>query len=264
MAQAQSRPIPLDARKFAAIAAECAQVCGVDVRLTPLNEVRIQVGQAMTAPAAPPTCEREIICLGVRFDNEYVIVRLPTGSFRAFKMDAAGRVVLRLEVRGGFRAQVSRVFGALIWDRLKRGVSRYEPQLELLAAEATTSLVTEAAQLEGPDPAPAPRKIGVSNPHPKKRAQAACPEPSIPPERSAPPVLASETEPDPAPGPEPPAPSAPPGPEPAAPARALAPKPQAEGARLEAVPPSPPPVPSASPSEAGAPLARRLRSSRSK
>lgn len=100
----------------------------------PLAEVTVQVGQAMSATAAAPTCEREITCLGVRFDDEYVIVRLATGGFRVSKVNAAGRAVLRMDMRGGFRARMSRVFGALIWDRLKRGAARYEPQLALVAA----------------------------------------------------------------------------------------------------------------------------------
>ena len=104
MTKAKSRPTPPHAEKFAAIAAECAKVCGVDVRLTPLAAVPVQVVPAPTDPGTPPA---EIACLGVRFDDEYVIVRLPTGGFRAFKVNPEGRVVLRLNVRGGFRARVA-------------------------------------------------------------------------------------------------------------------------------------------------------------
>ena len=101
MTKAKSRPTPPHAEKFAEIAAECAKVCGVDVRLTPLAAVPVQVVPAPTDPGTPPA---EIACLGVRFDDEYVIVRLPTGGFRAFKVNPEGRVVLWLNVRGGFRA----------------------------------------------------------------------------------------------------------------------------------------------------------------
>ena len=236
MTKARSRPTPLDAPKFAAIAAECARVCGVDVRLTPLAAVPVQVGPAPPAPdaatdaATPP---REVACIGVRFDDEYVIVRLPSGGFRAFKVDPAGRVVLRLGVRGGFRAHVSRVFGALIWDRLKRGRSRYEPQLELLPVEEVVPLVAEAADLADPGPGPASREVGASPPRPKTKAKRS---PSL------------------SPAPEPPPPSgsaAPPGPPARVPAPPVAPSP----------PPSGPMAPSSDPA---APLARRLRGPRAK
>jgi hypothetical protein len=177
----------------------------------------------------------------VRFDDEYVIVRLPSGGFRAFKVDPAGRVVLRLGVRGGFRAHVSRVFGALIWDRLKRGRSHYEPQLELLPVEEVAPLVAEAADLADPGPGPGSREVGSSPPRPKTKAKRSpSPAPEPPSESAA------------SPGAEPPAPSAaPPGP----PARGPAPP----------VAPSPPSLgPMAPSSDPAAPLARRLRGPRAK
>src|SRR5512135_759176 len=184
MEKMSARSTSPEAQKFAAIAAECARVCGVAVRLTPLDEVRVQVGKPVIAPDAPDAAqisEREVVCIGVRFDDEYVIVRLPTGGFRALKVDVAGRVVQRLEVRGGFRAQVSRVFGALIWDRLKRGSGRYEPQLALLPADSAVPVMVEAAHIEGPDPAPVSRKVEALTPRPRPKAKARPPEPSAPP-----------------------------------------------------------------------------------
>lgn len=242
-------PRPPDARKFAEIAAECARVCGLDVRLTPVDEVRIEV----TAPG-PPAPPQEVSCVGVRFDEEYVIVRLPTGSFRALKVDREGRVVQRLETRGGFRIHVSRVFGSLIWDRLKRGASRYEPQLAVLAAESVLPLVAEAAHLKPAEARPAPVPAPPAGP-------------SHPPVAPAP-LLPSGSEPEPHPEPEPPAPapSAPPQMMPEPPAQPL-PKSEAEGAKPQAPAPPPPslsPTPPAAPGAPGAPLARRLRTSRAK
>src|SRR3954469_15065610 len=109
--------------------------------------------------------------IGVRLEDDYVIVRLPSGGFRALKVDAAGRVVLRLGVRGGVRAHVSRVFGALIWDRLKRGRSRYEPQLELRPVEEVAPLVAEAGDLADTGPGPGSREVGSSPPRPKTKAR---------------------------------------------------------------------------------------------
>jgi hypothetical protein len=248
-------PRPPDARKFAEIAAECARVCGLDVRLTPVDEVRIEV----TAPG-PPAPPQEVSCVGVRFDEEYVIVRLPGGSFRALKVDGAGRVVQRLDTRGGFRIHVSRVFGSLIWDRLKRGRSRYEPQLVVLSAESVVALSAESAQLESAEPEPAP--VLAPSPPSQLKAKAPPPPPSGPPVDPAPrPPSGSGPGPDREPRPH--APSAPPpGPEPPHPV--LPPPPSEAGG---ATPPTPPPAAPACPPPAagpGAPLARRLRTTRSK
>jgi hypothetical protein len=226
MPRPKPRPTPPDAEQFAAIAAECARICGVDVRLTPLASVPVQVG---------PAPGREVVGLGVRFDDEYVLVRLPNGSFRAFKVDASGRVELRLGVRGGYRTHVSRVFGALLWDRLKRGRSRYEPQLELLPVAPAFPLAAEAAQLEEAGPESGPRKPAGS---PRQKNQS-----PVPPERS--------------PSPAPPESPAAFGVEPAVSS--------APPAREAASPEPPPPSssePSARPPAADAPLARRLRGGR--
>jgi hypothetical protein len=242
MTKAKSRPTPPDAEKFAEIAAECARVCGVDVRLTPLAAVPVQV---VPAPTAPGTLPAVIACLGVRFDDEYVIVRLPTGGFRAFKVNPEGRVVLRLNVRGGFRAHVSRVFGALIWDRLKRGASRYEPQLALLPTESSVPLVAESSHVEDPGPAaPAPREVMASPPRPQTQAKEP-PETSSSPAPTPPP----STEPASAPTPKLPVASAP------------SPDPRAPGPGPPVVPPTPSSALAAAP---GAPLSSRLRGPRSK
>jgi hypothetical protein len=84
------------------IAAACAKICGVDVRLKPLAKVSLTVGRA--APPAGTSAERPerfsvVTCAGVRFDDEYVVVRLPTGgSTRSTPISAARKssTILRL------------------------------------------------------------------------------------------------------------------------------------------------------------------------
>src|SRR5512135_625412 len=196
MMKEQSRPTTSDAETFAEIAAICARVCGLDVRLTPLAEVSLTVGQSSSPPGTSPGSPdafREIICTGVRFDDEYVVVRLPTGGFRAFKVDADGRVVLRLGVQGGFRAHVSRIFGALIWDRLKSGKAQFEPRLKRLPTQATPPLLGDAARDAaaglGPtcgtapesSPRPAPSTLDSGSPTDPPPVSPAPPGPPAPP-----------------------------------------------------------------------------------
>ena len=88
----------------AEIAAACAKIRGVDVRLTPLAKVSLTVGRA--APPAGTSAERPerfsvVTCAGVRFDDEYVVVRLPTGGFHAFNADFRGpKVINHLRLSG--------------------------------------------------------------------------------------------------------------------------------------------------------------------
>src|SRR4051812_32066088 len=112
------------AERLAAIAAGCAKSCGLDVRLTPLPDVSIQVRPAVPQESPPPSMH----ALGVRFDEEYAVLLLPGGGFRSFKISAEGEIIMRLDARGvQFRTHVMRVFVALLWDRLKRGLEQYDP-----------------------------------------------------------------------------------------------------------------------------------------
>ena len=247
MMKEQSRPTTSDAETFAEIAAICARVCGLDVRLTPLAEVSLTVGQSAPPPGTSPgspNAFREITGTGVRFDDEYVVVRLPTGGFRAFKVDADGNVLLRLGVQGGFRAHVSRVFGALIWDRLKSGKAEFEPRLKRLPTRATPPLPGDAARdataEHGPtcgtapesSPRPAPSTLESGNPTNPPLVSASPPGPPAPP-TDPPPVSTASPGPPAPPMDPPPVSTASPG------------------------PPAPPP-------NSGPPLARRLRGHRSK
>ena len=120
-------------------------------------------------------------------------MRLPTGGFRAFKVDADGGVVLRLGVQGGFRAHVSRVFGALIWDRLKSGKAQFEPRLKRLPTRATPPLLGDAAHDAaaglGPtcgtapesSPRPAPSTLESGSPTDPPPVSASPPGPPAPP-----------------------------------------------------------------------------------
>ncbi|MBV8381774.1 MAG: hypothetical protein JOZ63_04160 [Planctomycetaceae bacterium] len=264
MMQEQSRPTASDAETFAEIAAICARVCGLDVRLTPLAEVSLTVGQSAPPPGTSPGSPDafyQITCTGVRFDDEYVVVRLPTGGFRAFKVDADGRVVLRLGVQGGFRAHVSRVFGALIWDRLKSGREQFEPRLKRLPTRAAPPLLGDAARDAAaglgptcgtaPDSSPRPAAATLESGSPTDPPPVSAPFPGPPaPSTVPPPVSASPPGPPASPAVPPPVSTASPGP----PASPTEPPPASTS----------PPGPPAPPPESGPPLARRIRGHRSK
>ena len=72
----EARPAETRAQELAAVAAETAKCAGFDVTITPCPEVIIQVG-------SPP---QDLRCWGVKFDEEYLLVRLPTGGWRAVKI----------------------------------------------------------------------------------------------------------------------------------------------------------------------------------
>src|SRR6516165_1047830 len=92
-ATAPTPQAPAKPQQLADIAAETARCAGMDVTITPCPEVVIQIGE-------PP---QPLRCSGVRFDEHYLLVRLPTGSWRALKIDpATGSVVLRLACPGGY------------------------------------------------------------------------------------------------------------------------------------------------------------------
>ena len=124
----QDNPRPRRVRatpqELADIAAQTARCAGVDVTITPCPEVRIHVGD-------PPVLRR---CSGARFDDRYLLVRVPSGGWRALKIDPdSGSVVLRLGCTGGYRAHVVRILTALIYDRLKAGRDQFEPRIAVLA-----------------------------------------------------------------------------------------------------------------------------------
>jgi hypothetical protein len=225
------------AELLAQIAAQCAQLCGVEVRLTPLPEVRVRVGRDKIPPGTAdddPARFREVVCLGVRFDEEYVIVRWPRGKFGAFKVDASGRTVLRLQGGGSFRTNACRVFFALIWDRLKAHRGRYEPLLAQLpgATSAAAVLTAGADQVRSSELRPTRKSRKVQEGQP-----------------SAVPAAADLAAVVPAPGSSPPAAPAvgAPGPPPAA----------SEGPSPVVTPPPSPSSPSPPSRPAAAPLARR-------
>src|SRR5215470_486108 len=109
---------------LADIAAQTARCAGADVTITPCPEVRILVGN-------PPVLR---CCSGARFDDRYLLVRIPSGGWRALKIDPdSGSVVLRLGCTAGYRAHVVRILTALIYDRLKAGRDQFEPRIAVLA-----------------------------------------------------------------------------------------------------------------------------------
>jgi hypothetical protein len=132
------------ARDLADIAAQSAKLAGVDVTITPCPEVVIQVG-------SPP---RPIRCLGVKFDQEYLLVLLPSSSWRALKIDPVTRsVVLRLSGWGGYRPFVVRILTCLIYDRLKARRDQFEPRIAVLRhPEAPLHLTSVPDPPVYPDP----------------------------------------------------------------------------------------------------------------
>jgi hypothetical protein len=179
------------ARELADIAAQTAKYAGVDVTITPCPEVVIQVG-------SPP---QPIRCLGVQFDAEYLLVLLPSGRWRALKIDPATRsVVLRLSGWGSYRSHVVRILTCLIYDRIKARRDHFESRIEVLRRPDAP---LEVSSVSDPPVYPDPDRFsrGVSQP----ATQAATP--------------ASDPNPPPAAAPEDPAPSeSAPSPEPAVPA----------------------------------------------
>ena len=132
------------ARELADIAAQSAKLAGVDVTITPCPEVVIHVG-------SPP---QPIRCLGVQFDQEYLLVLLPSSSWRALKIDPVTRsVVLRLSGWGGYRPFVVRILTCLIYDRLKARRDQFEPRIAVLRhPEAPLHLISVPEPPVYPDP----------------------------------------------------------------------------------------------------------------
>ena len=132
------------AKELADIAAQSAKLAGVDVTITPCPEVVIHVG-------SPP---QPIRCLGVQFDQEYLLVLLPSSSWRALKIDPVTRsVVLRLSGWGGYRPFVVRILTCLIYDRLKARRDQFEPRIEVLRhPEAPLHLISVPEPPVYPDP----------------------------------------------------------------------------------------------------------------
>ncbi len=229
------------AERLTAIAAACAKTCGLDVRLTPLPEVLVQVGPDSPQESPPPPLR----ALGVRFDDEYAVLLLPNGKFRSYKISPTGEVVLRLDARGAaIRGHVMRVFVALLWDRLKRGIEQFAPQITTLVAEAScVTLQVESQLLTDPSPA-APREAPVSATQPPLKVEEAK-SPAAPREApvsaTQPPLKVEEAK---------------------APAPPQAPKPKPK-AKTPAPPPSLP-EPATAPADPEGPLKRRLRSSKTK
>jgi hypothetical protein len=211
-------------RELADIAAQSAKIAGVDVTITPCPEVVINVG-------SPP---RPIRCLGVQFDQEYLLVLLPSSSWRVLKIDPVTRsVVLRLSGWGGFRALVGRILTALIYDRLKARRDQFEPRIAVLRQpEAPLQLTSVPEPPVFPDDGRKPGRSPAVSPGPDAEA----PPPALPPV----PV------PVPAPAPE-------------SPARAGSPPPP--GPAPPAPPPGPakPGKPQATTGEKASPLAKRVR-----
>jgi hypothetical protein len=194
-------------QELADIAAETARCAGLDVTITPCPEVVIQIGE-------PPQPLRGY---GVRFDEHYLLVRLPTGSWRALKIDpATGSVVLRLACPRGYWRHVVRILTALVYDRLKARRDQFEPRIAVLPPPADP---VEVRSVPEPPVFPVlePRRQWPPAASPRLAAEA--PLPASPPDR------VSAAAPTPAAGPEVPSPSAA-SPEPTAPAApAPAPRP---------------------------------------
>ena len=243
----QLRPTTSDAETFAEIAAICARVCGLDVRLTPLAEVSLTVGQSAPPPGTSPGSPdafREITGTGVRFDDEYVVVRLPTGGFRGSRSMPTAMSCSAWVCRVGSAPTSRAVFGALIWDRLKSGKAEFEPRLKRLPTRATPPLPGDAAHDAAAGLGPTCGTAPESSPRPSSS------------------TLESESPTDP-----PPVSTASPGP----PAPPMDPPPVSTASPGPPAPPmDPPPVstafpgPPAPPPDSGPPLARQLRGHRSK
>jgi hypothetical protein len=124
---APDRTAWLQPQELVDIAAETARCAGLDVTITPCPEVVIQIGD-------PP---QPLRCYGVRFDEHYLLVRLPTGSWRALKIDpATGSVVLHLACPRGYWRHVVRILTALVYDRLKARRDQFEPRIAVLPPPA--------------------------------------------------------------------------------------------------------------------------------
>jgi hypothetical protein len=207
-ATAPTPQAPAKPQQLADIAAETARCAGMDVTITPCPEVVIQIGE-------PP---QPLRCSGVRFDEHYLLVRLPTGSWRALKIDpATGSVVLRLACPGGYWRHVVRILTALVYDRLKARRDQFEPRIAVLHPPAGPVEVRSA-----PDPPvfpafePKRKRAPAAPPRPAAEAPPATPAP-VPaePVPTAEPEVATES----APRPEPAtAAAAAPAPQPAKPA----------------------------------------------
>ena len=192
------------AKALADIAAQSAKLAGVDVTITPCPEVVIQVG-------SPPQPTR---CWGVQFDQEYLLVLLPSSNWRALKIDPVTRsVVLRLAGWGGFRPYVVRILTCLIYDRLKAQRDRFEPQIAVLRQpEAPLQLTSVPDPPVYPDPDRFTRASAQAVPKSVSSDSLANQDPVTAPESPAPSGSA--------PSPEPAAPAVPaPPPKPAKPAR---------------------------------------------
>lgn len=160
---APSAPTSAEAAEvLAEIVKAAAKTTGLPCKIQPLVDVVIRVGRHPHPAGTPedsPERYANISCIGVRLDENYIIVQFPTGSFRAFKADASGKVLDRLDqCRAGFHGHVSRVFSALVWDRLRDCGARYEPLLELLEPPKTPPVLTASSeQIRDPTrPLPAP------------------------------------------------------------------------------------------------------------
>jgi hypothetical protein len=193
------------AQELADIAAQSAQYAGVDVTVTPCPEVVIQVG-------SPP---RPLRCLGVQFDEEYLLVLLPSAGWRALKIDPVTRsVVLRLSGWGGYRPHVVRILTALIYDRLKARRDQFEPRIEVLRrpeAPLEVSSVPDPPVYPDPDrfsraaaqpvaqsapPASESNRVVATAPEgPARSASAPLPEPAAPAVAGPPPRPGKPTRP---------------------------------------------------------------------
>jgi hypothetical protein len=204
---APDRTAWLQPQELVDIAAETARCAGLDVTITPYPEVVIQIGD-------PPQLLR---CSGVRFDEHYLLVRLPTGSWRALKIDpATGSVVLRLACPGGYWRHVVRILTALVYDRLKARRDQFEARIAVLPPPADP---VEVRSVPEPPVFPLlePRRRWPPDASPWLAAEAPLP--------ASPPDLVSAAAPSPAAGPEASTESTP-SPEPTAPAApAPAPRP---------------------------------------
>jgi hypothetical protein len=197
----QDNPRPRRVRatpqELADIAAQTARCAGVDVTITPCPEVRIHVGD-------PPVLRR---CSGARFDDRYLLVRTPSGGWRALKIDPeSGSVVLRLGWAGGYRAHVVRILTALIYDRLKAGRDQFEPRIAVLAPpEEPVEVRSDPDPPVFPSSEPKRKRPPVATPGPAAEAVAAVPVAEAAPSSAVGPEAAAPA----APSPEPTAPAAP-------------------------------------------------------
>jgi hypothetical protein len=193
------------AKELADIAAQSAKYAGVDVTITPCPEVLVQVDGA----------RKPLRGVGVQFDDEYLLVLLPTNGWQALKIDPVTRsVVLQLFGRRGYRAHVVRILTCLIFDRLRNERGRFEPRIELLCQpEAPVQLTSVPDPPVYPFPDRKPRRDPADYLPPTAAVLSPVPPPDpIPATAPEEPARAES-----APSPEPAAPGPPP--EPAKPAK---------------------------------------------